>query len=459
MLLEKQTDLLKQLPKVDFIIMGLPEKYKSHKRTKEIVQEVIHQLRQAILNNQDVELSIGVVSEEIIRRLIISDTPSLKRVVNATGIILHTNLGRAVLSKAVMQNLLETMTHYNTLEFDQETGSRGSRYQHVEKILCRLTGAEGAVVVNNNAAAVMLILNTLAKEKEVVISRGELVEIGGSFRIPQVMVASQSKMVEVGTTNKTHVADYEQAIHADTAMILKVHTSNFKVLGFTEAVSRPEIAKIAHENNVVFYEDLGSGTLNAFDNLKNFHEPLISTCLEQGCDLVSFSGDKLLGSSQAGIILGKKHLIDQIKKNQLLRAFRIDKLSLAVLEGTLLLYENNITSIPTQMMITESDTEVLKKVQTFITLYKDKLNQLKLSYEIIPMSSEIGGGALPLETLPSYGLAIKTAGSLNTIQYKLRNTEIPIIASIVEDTLRLNFRTIFEEDYLILINAFERVLL
>ena len=459
MLSEKQNDLLKQLPKVDLLIMGLPETFQKHMRTKTIVQDVIDELRQSILDNQHVNVSLKDVSEEIIRRLNLSDSPNLKRVVNATGIVLHTNLGRSVLSKSIMHHLTETMTHYNTLEFDLETGSRGSRYKHIENVLCRLTGAESAVVVNNNAAAVMLILNTLAKDKEVVISRGELVEIGGSFRIPQVMAASQSKMVEVGTTNKTHLSDYEQAIHSETAMVLKVHTSNYKVLGFTESVSREELAKLAHKKDIVFYEDLGSGILFDFDALIDLDEPIISKTLEQGCDLVSFSGDKLLGASQAGIILGKKHLIDQIKKNQLLRAFRIDKLSLAVLESTLLLYEKNGDEIPTRAMMALSETAILEKVNAFTNLYKHQLERLRLTYEIIPMSSEVGGGALPLKTMPAFGLAIKFPNGINKIQTRLRQYEVPIIASIKEDAILFNFRTIFEEDYALIIRALEQAIL
>lgn len=459
MLSETQQDLMKQIPKVDLLIAGLPDKFKQHKRTKAIVQAVIEQLRMSILENQQVDLSMDFVIESIIKRLTLSDTPSLKRVVNATGIILHTNLGRAVLSKSVMQHLTDTMTHYNTLEFDLETGSRGSRYQHIEDVLCRLTGAEGALVVNNNAAAVMLILNTLAKDKEVVISRGELVEIGGSFRIPQVMAASQSKMVEVGTTNKTHLSDYEQAIHSETSMVLKVHTSNYKVLGFTESVSRSDLAQLAHDKGVTFYEDLGSGILYPMDDVKNLEEPLISECIKQGCDLVSFSGDKLLGASQAGIILGKRKLIDQIKKNQLLRAFRIDKLSLAVLEATLLQYEKDDDEIPTRYMMGLSESEILENIHAFVALYSKQLERLKMSYEIIPMSSEIGGGALPLETLPSYGIAIKSSLGINKLQAQLRQNEVPVIATIKDDALLFNFRTLFEEDYYDMIRALEKALL
>lgn len=447
-----------QLPKVDLLISNLPDMWQKHKRAKETVQNVLDELRRLIYLDHDVDLSVNVITEEIIKKLNRFSSPSLKRVVNATGIVLHTNLGRAVLSRRVMDHVVETMTHYNTLEFNLETGSRGSRYQHVESILCRLTGAEGAVIVNNNAAAVMLILNTFAKDKEVIISRGELVEIGGSFRIPSVMTASQSIMVEVGTTNKTHLYDYAQAIQSETRMVLKVHTSNYKVLGFTESVSRSELSKLAQDHEIVFYEDLGSGLLFETPSLKPFDEPIISKCLEEGCDILSFSGDKLVGASQAGIILGKRHLIDQIKKNQLLRAFRIDKLSLAVLEGTLLLYESCNEELPTHFLLGLSDIDILDKVQSFVKQYREQLNLLNMVYEIIPMTSEVGGGALPLEKLPSYGLAIKSKIGLNQIQYDLREYEIPVITVIRDDALHINFRTIFESDYEILLEAFKQVI-
>jgi L-seryl-tRNA(Ser) seleniumtransferase len=353
------------------------------------------------------------------------------------------------------------MTHYNTLEYNLQLGTRGSRYDHVEKLLCKLTGAEAALIVNNNAAAVMLVLNTLANQREVILSRGELVEIGGSFRIPEVMKSSGCKLVEVGATNKTHLRDFENALTENTALLLKVHTSNYQIMGFTSEVSRKELSLLAQTAKVPFYEDLGSGAMIDFSNYGLKREPLISECLSEGVDLLSFSGDKLLGSSQSGIILGKKIHIDKLKQNQLLTAFRIDKLSLAVLEDTLIQYLNQdlaISHIPTLSMLSASSEEVLQKVTLFIKKNQMMLEKIGLRYAIEEMQSQVGGGAMPLEQLTSYGLSLRGDRQLNHIQTKLRRLQIPIICKIEDDALLFDFRTLFEDDYESLANGLEMVL-
>ena len=457
-------ELLRQIPKVDLIIDLLPKNISLQMdqwQVKAIIDEELQLLRHKIMKGSVEAIDESGLIIRITRRIETQLSPNLKRVINATGIVLHTNLGRAVFSKRTMKHLYNTMTHYNTLEYNLQSGTRGSRYDHVEKLLCRLTGAEAALVVNNNAAAVMLILNTLAINKEVILSRGELVEIGGSFRIPEVMKSSGCKLVEVGATNKTHLLDFENAITENTALLLKVHTSNYQIMGFTSEVSRKELAVLAHESKIPLYEDLGSGAMIDFSQYGLKREPLISECLSEGVDLLSFSGDKLLGSSQSGIVVGKKIYIDKLKKNQLLRAFRIDKLSLAVLEDTLLQYLNQetaITHIPTLSMLSATSEEVLQKVTTFIKKNQTMLETIGLRYSIEEMQSQVGGGAMPLEQLTSYGLCLRGDRQLNLIQTKLRRLQIPIICKIEDDALLFDFRTLFEEDYESLASGLEMVL-
>jgi len=456
--------LLRQIPKVDLIFDLLPKTITiqmDQEQVKMIVDEELQQLRHKILKGTLESVDESGLIINITRRIEAQLSPNLKRVINATGIVLHTNLGRAVFSKRTMKHLYNTMTHYNTLEYNLNLGTRGSRYDHVEKLLCKLTGGEAALVVNNNAAAVMLVLNTLAMQKEVVLSRGELVEIGGSFRIPEVMKASGCKLVEVGATNKTHLRDYENAITTDTALLLKVHTSNYQIMGFTSDVSRKELALLAQETKIPFYEDLGSGAMVDFSLYGLKREPLISECLSEGVDLLSFSGDKLLGASQSGIIVGKKLFIDKLKQNQLLRAFRIDKLSLAVLEDTLIQYLNQETAtshIPTLSMLSATSETVLQKVTYFIKKNQTMLEKIGLRYTIEEMQSQVGGGAMPLEQMTSYGLCLRGDRQLNLIQNKLRHLQIPIICKIDEDALLFDFRTLFEDDYESLANGLEMVL-
>lgn len=453
-------DLLRSLPRVDFIISLLNDNLVRADIVKQLVTDEIELTRKAIISGHVKSIDAIEIANTINAKIDILTSPSLKRIINATGIVLHTNFGRAVLSEKTLHHLYETTAHYNTLEYDLDQGKRGSRYAHVESLICQLTGAESALVVNNNAAAVILILNTLAQQKEVILSRGELVEIGGSFRVPDVMRASSCQLVEVGTTNKTHLYDFENAITERTGLILKVHTSNYEILGFTKTVSRKELAELARNNGIPFYEDLGSGALVDLAEYGIKREPLVQECLMEGVDLVSFSGDKLLGASQAGIIAGKKCYVDLLKKNQLLRALRIDKLSLAALEHTLRMYlqpELLKDELPTIKMLAASAEEVLSKINQFIRYNQATLDRLPLRYFISETTSQVGGGALPLEQLPSYALCLTSDYQPNEVQKALRALKIPVICTIVDDHLQFDFRTIFESDYEALVDGIATV--
>jgi len=443
-------DLLRNLPRVDLILSLLNDTMVRPDIVKQLVSDEIESIRKAIIRGQVTSVEATEIANTINAKLDALTSPSLKRVINATGIVLHTNFGRAVLSEKTLNHLYETTGHYNTLEYDLEHGKRGSRYAHVESLICQLTGAESALVVNNNAAAVMLVLNTLAQEKEVILSRGELVEIGGSFRVPEVMRASGCQLVEVGTTNKTHLYDFENAITDKTGLILKVHTSNYEILGFTKTVPRSELSDLAVSAGIPFYEDLGSGALIDLSTYGIKREPLVQECLMEGVDLVSFSGDKLLGASQAGIIAGKKCYIDALKKNQLLRALRIDKLSLAALEHTLRMYlqpELLKNELPTLKMLAYSAEAVLGKINHFIRHYQATLDRLPFRVFISETASQVGGGALPLEMLPSYALCLSSVHQPNEVQRALRSLKIPVICTIVDDSLQFDFRTIFDDDF------------
>ncbi|MFN3921541.1 MAG: L-seryl-tRNA(Sec) selenium transferase [Caldimicrobium sp.] len=394
------------------------------------------------ISEEELETLLKVTFEEF-------QKPHFKRVINATGVIVHTNLGRAPLAKEVTSFLLEVATAYSNLEYDLKSGKRGSRYVHVEDLLIELTGAEAALVVNNNAAAVLISLNTIAKDKEVIVSRGELVEIGGSFRIPEVMKWAGCILREVGTTNKTHLHDYINAINENTALLLKVHKSNYAIVGFTKEVSTQELVSLAHKKGLPIMEDLGSGCFIDFSKYGLMKEPTVQEVVKAGVDIITFSGDKLLGGPQAGIILGKKEFIDKIKKNPLNRAIRIDKLTLAALEMTLRLYRDEelaIEQIPVLKMILTKPETLKKKAQK---LYKSLsfIKSFDFELKIVPTISKTGGGALPLLDLPSYGLAIKTKHlSSQALQEKLRKFSPPIIALVEEDSLVFDVRCLFEED-------------
>lgn len=382
---------------------------------------------------------------------------TIKRVINATGTILHTNLGRARLSHNAMDHVIQAAQNYSNLEYKLAEGERGSRHAHVEELIKRLTGAEAAMVVNNNAAAVFLILRALAFQKEVIVSRGQLVEIGGSFRISSIMEESGAKLVEVGTTNKTHLYDFEKAISEDTAMIMKVHTSNFKVIGFTKSVETSDLVDLANRHtSVIFYEDLGSGALYDYSQHGIGEEPVVSDILNQGVDIVSFSGDKLLGGPQAGVIAGKKILIDQLKKHQLARVLRVDKMTLAALEGTLLDYSKGTTA--TQTIPVVRDLLATKKMlQIRTNQFIDRLTQQSSGYTVTSKesTSQVGGGTMPDVELPTVVVHIKSESmSVETLAYRLRTENTPpIVARIQKEELLLDLRTVTVEEADMIIDA------
>lgn len=412
------------------------------RRVAQVLRE--KKLKEGLFNLTDDELNSLLLKafEEYHR-------PYLRRVINATGVIIHTNLGRAPLPIEALSRLLEVGAFYSNLEYNLEEGIRGSRYEHVEGILRELTQAEAALVVNNNASAVLISLNTLAEGKEVIVSRGELVEIGGSFRIPEVMGWAGCRLREVGTTNKTHLQDYEKAINENTALLLKVHKSNYAIVGFTKEVSTEELVALGRKKGLPVMEDLGSGCFIDFSKYGLRREPTVQEVLKAGVDVVTFSGDKLLGGPQAGIILGKREIIERIRKNPLNRAIRIDKLTLSALEAVLNLYRDEdlaISSIPVLQMIFAKPTELKRKAQRVLK----GISALGLPIEelkIVPTIAKTGGGALPLLDLPSYGVALRIKGfSPQRLQERLRKTEPPVIATAEENYLIFDVRCLFEQD-------------
>jgi len=385
----------------------------------------------------------------------------LRPVVNATGVVVHTNLGRSVLADEALENMAAVAGRYTNLEYDLTAGRRGSRYSHVEKIICEITGAKAAMVVNNCAGAVLLCLDTLARGKRVIVSRGELVEIGGSFRVPDVMAKSGATLIEVGTTNRTHLQDYEKAIDADTALLLKVHRSNFSVVGFTAEVSLADLAALGKRCGIPVMEDLGSGTFVDFSKYGLTRETTVQESVADNADLVTFSGDKLLGGPQAGIIVGNLELIEQVKKNPITRALRIDKLTLAALESTLRFYRDEqtaVSAIPTLRMLTATKEETAASAQRLLDRLA-KLADSRLKLRSKDVISKAGGGALPLLELHGTGVEVRIDGlSPNRIQKQLRGNQPPVIARIEEDCLLIDPRTLLEDDLPIIADALDRIL-
>lgn len=443
--------LYRSIPKVDIILEFETIKSCIEKYGREIVIDAIRvemdELRKfigATDSEEEAKKAIENVVVSIVKRVEKSLMPNMRRVINATGTILHTNLGRAPISEKHIKHIAEIATGYSNLEYNLEAGKRGERYSHFEELLCKITGAEAAMAVNNNAAAVMLILSSLGKGGEVVVSRGELVEIGGKFRIPDVMEQSGATLVEIGTTNKTHYSDYEDAINENTAALLKVHTSNYRIVGFTESVSIAELAPLAHEHGIPVIEDLGSGVLIDLSKYGITYEPTVQDSIRAGADVVSFSGDKLLGGPQAGIIVGKKEYIAKMKKNPLTRAFRIDKFTAATLEVVLQEYlseERAVKNLPVLQMITKSYEEVDKEAKKL----KRFLANLNLDVElgIADCESQIGGGSLPLERIPSRAVTIKPRNmSTAELEERMRFLPVPIIPRTLNDQILLDVRTI-----------------
>lgn len=381
----------------------------------------------------------------------------LKRVINATGVVIHTNLGRSLINEKIMDNVKEIAIHYSNLEYDLSTGTRGSRYSHLEDIISEITGGEDSMVVNNNAAAVMLVLSTMAKNKEVIVSRGELIEIGGSFRIPDVMEQSGANLVSVGTTNKTHLWDFENAINENTGALLKVHTSNYRILGFTSNVDSEELYILKDKYQIPLIEDLGSGVLIDLSKYGIEYEPTVQESLRKGVDIVTFSGDKLLGGPQVGIIVGKKEYIQAMKRNPLTRAFRVDKFTISALEATLRYYLDEgvaAREIPTLAMLTMSQDEIENKAVQLKSKIEEKISDNSLIIDIEDNFSEVGGGSLPLEKLPTKCIVL-TLNNLSTQEFEnnLRKYSIPIITRLYKDRVYMDLRTIKDDEFPIVVEG------
>ena len=455
-------ELLSKIPSINKILLTeelkqLLEEYPEI-FVKDIVKKEAEDIKNDILMSSIKEVpSMEEIVERVSFQVKKKDRLSLRRVINATGTILHTNLGRSLLSEHVKENLTEIAFNYSNLEFNIDEKARGSRYTHLIDIIKRLTGAEDVLVVNNNAAAVLLTLNTLTKGKEIVVSRGELVEIGGAFRIPEIIKLSGGISCEIGTTNKTHLKDYENAINENTGVLLKVHTSNYKISGFTKSVTYEEVAALAHEKGLIAINDLGSGQFVDFRPYGLPYEPTVKEVLDSGMDIVTFSGDKLLGGPQAGIIVGKKKYIEEMKKNQLTRALRVDKMTIATLEATLKLYLDEKTAleeIPTLNMISTSIEKLKEKAEKFTEIIK----RSRFVAEIIEDKAEVGGGSYPGSQLESIAVKLTHSEKTSTeIERILLSEDIPIITRIKENSIILDMRTLREKEFGIVAGSLDKI--
>ena len=459
--------LLRNLPKIDELLNNqliadflviLPRDV-----VTKTARKVVDEKRAAILENDNSytedSFDLDVIVEEVVADLRRLKTKSLRRVINGSGVVLHTNLGRANLNSAAVEAVADVATHYSTLEYDPREGRRGSRHDHVEKIIRETTGAEAAMVVNNNAAATMLCLAALGRGKEVIISRGELVEIGGSFRVPEIMEESGAKLVEVGTTNKTRLSDYENRINEETGALMKVHTSNYKIIGFTEDVSIRDLKKLGEKHNLPMIYDMGSGLMI---NLSPYgiNEPTVKDALKEGADVILFSGDKLLGGPQGGIIAGKKSLIDKMKSHPLARVLRVDKMTLAAMEATFKAYYDEDKAkdeVPVLSMLTRSTEEMSEYAKKLKHLIECK--QAGYSITIDRENGLVGGGSAPTSYIENIILQIQhKLLTAQEIAVMLRQGEVPIVTRIQEDKVIIDMRTLMEEDLPIIADRLEEIL-
>ena len=448
--------LLRQIPKVDELmrqtaLQQLCETVPAPTVTQ-AVRQVLEDLRKDILSGSVEEMP----SAEDLCNKIVADAnrqaePSLKKVINATGIVLHTNLGRACISERAAAAARDVAMSYSTLEYNLKAGRRGTRYSHVEDLLCKLTGAESALVVNNNAAAVLLILSDMAQGGQVITSRGELVEIGGSFRVPDIMEACGAELKEVGTTNKTHIWDYDRAITEKTRALMKVHTSNYRIVGFSETPTLVELVELGHSRGLPVIEDLGSGCLVDLQQYGIHDEPTVQDSVRAGVDVVSFSGDKLLGGPQAGIIVGKKAIVDKLKKHPLTRAMRVDKMTLAALEATLRSYEAGlINEIPTLAMLAATPAQLRSKADALCAL----MTAAGIAAEVVPTEGQVGGGSVPTQMLKSFAVAVQPSGvNLDQLETNLRLGNPAIVGRINHDRFLLDVRTLQEADFADIVKA------
>ncbi len=448
-------DLLKQIPKIDevlkdqrlFVFFGNT----ARELIVESVREAIDGVRDQILGWEEGEPpkpDLDVLIEQITAKISNKSQKSLRRLINGTGTILHTNLGRARLSREIAENVCEAATHYSTLEYDVKKGARGSRHDHIEKLIAKIAGTEGAMVVNNNASAVLLCLSALAKDREVIVSRGELVEIGGSFRIPEIMELGGARLREVGTTNKTKLSDYRNAIEEGvTGVLLKVHTSNYKIMGFTAEVDLPELTALGRETGIPVVNDLGSGLMM---DLRQYgiDEPTVQESVKSGADVITFSGDKLLGGPQAGIIIGKKEYIHRLKKHPLARVVRVDKMTLAALESTFREYlnlERAKETLPVLSMITMSMDEMRNKAVLLAERVRRGTDAFEI--EVVKSEGQIGGGSTPNQFLQSYAVCITGKNSSpDRIERDLRACQEPVIVRINQDRVLIDMRTVARDE-------------
>lgn len=446
-------ELLRKIPKVDELLRSAELASATTEYGEAIVTGAIRAeldiLRKAILEGTVTDLpERAALLRSICSRARKDSQPSFRSVINGTGIILHTNLGRACLSEKAARAVYEASLAYSNLEYALDTGKRGSRYSHVEELLCRITGAESALVVNNNAAAVLLVLSALTQGGEVIVSRGELVEIGGSFRVPEIMEACGAQLKEVGATNKTHLRDYERAIGDSTKAIMKVHTSNYRIIGFSETPALSDLVALGHSRHLPVLEDLGSGSLVDLNRFGIHDEPSVIDSVRAGVDVVSFSGDKLLGGPQAGIILGKKAYLDILKKHPLNRAMRVDKMTLAALEATLRSYAQGAAEeIPVLAMLAETPEVLRAKAEKLAAM----LTAEGILCDIVSTEGRVGGGSVPNHVLPSY--AVAPVGNATALEETLRKGWTPIIGRIHEGRYLLDVRTLFEADFSIIVEA------
>jgi len=447
-------DLLRQLPSVDSvlshdIVPDLIDTY-SYDVVRDTIRDVMAHIRQQILAETAVDVTSDAIMAQVEEQLQAIFQPTLRPVINATGVIIHTNLGRALLSKSAQRAITEVAGQYNTLEFDLDNGKRGSRLVHASQLLRDLTGADSAIVVNNNASALIMILSALARDHEVVISRGQLVEIGGGFRIPAIMKQSGAYLVEVGTTNRTRVADFADAVTGDTAMFLRVHSSNFKQIGFTEQPSLEELAETAHAHDILAVDDLGSGTLIDTSQFGLDYEPTIQDIVNAGFDLICFSGDKLLGGPQAGIIIGKQAVIDNLKRHPLARALRVDKLTYSALVATLEHYRRDeaLTHIPVWQMISQSLNAIHQRAQHWSE---------QVGGRVLQSESTVGGGSLPGTTMPTHVLALDVS-SPDDFMAELRAGSMPVIARVSDGMVLFDPRTVLPEQDDSLIESIQQII-
>jgi L-seryl-tRNA(Ser) seleniumtransferase len=433
---------LRELPAVDEVIARLREDV-PHPVRAEAAREAIAAERERLIGGAEPRRVAGIVSDAS-DRLERAERKLMRPVINATGVLIHTNLGRVPLGERQLAKVDEIAREYMNLEYELERGTRGDRYSHAAAMLTRVTGAEAALVVNNNAAAVLLVLSTLCGAREVIISRGELIEIGGEFRVPDVMAASGARLVEVGTTNRTHLGDYERAITTETAALMKVHTSNYKVVGFATTVDRLALGKLARGRGVLFIEDLGSGLVGDVEAVEWARsEPPVSRSIESGADVVTFSGDKLLGGPQAGIIAGRRELIERIKKNPLLRAMRVDKMTLAALQATLETYlDGTWRELPFWRMALTDAAAIETRVRAILQEIESKVNVVA-KLEAVPTVAVPGGGSLPGEGISSWAISIAhPERSATDLHAALRQGQFPLVARIEDDRVLLDLRTV-----------------